>query len=138
MKVFAVLFIIAPIFGVLATTPEELAAKIQSHHQECSKSSKVDAQVLANARKGQIDESNVPLREHLFCYGKRANLINEAGDFQENVVKTKLQAQIKDSSAVDKVMETCKSVKKSDDLKLYFVQLVACYYKNIPSGVVIF
>ncbi|KAK9892040.1 hypothetical protein WA026_018226 [Henosepilachna vigintioctopunctata] len=137
MKVLAILFIAAPIFGVLATTPAELAAKIQAHHQECSKLSKVDSQVLSKARTGQIEESNVALREHIFCFGKKAGLINEAGDLQENVIKTKLGSQVKDAAAVDKVYKLCNATKKGDDKKLFITQVLICYYKNIPAGVVI-
>ncbi|KAH0819362.1 hypothetical protein MTP99_000182 [Tenebrio molitor] len=129
MKVFVV-FVFA-VVAVQALTDEQ-KEKIKAYHKECSAQSGVDQELISKARKGDFAD-DPKLKEHLFCFSKKAGFQNDAGDIQKDVLKTKLNAELKDEAATDKLIEKC-AVKKATPQETAF-DTIKCYYENSPTHV---
>jgi hypothetical protein len=111
---------------------DEQKEKIKAYHKECSAQSGVDQELISKARKGDFTD-DPKLKEHLFCFSKKAGFQNDAGDIQKDVLKTKLNAELKDEAATDKLIEKC-AVKKATPQETAF-DTIKCYYENSPTHV---
>ncbi|RZC37080.1 PBP GOBP domain containing protein [Asbolus verrucosus] len=119
------------VVGVQALTDEQ-KEKIKAYHKDCSAESGVDQDLISKARKGEfVDDAK--LKEHLFCFSKKAGFQNDAGDIQEDVIRTKLNAELKDLDATNKLITKC-AVKKDTPQQTAF-DTIKCYYENTPTHV---
>lgn len=96
----------------------------------CLAETKVDPAVVQNARKGQFSDDPL-LKKFVFCFLKRAQLVNSKGHLKEDVLLAKLP---KDSNpiAVRVIIELCKSQRGVDAADTAFV-LYKCFYKATPD-----
>ncbi|XP_063904896.1 B1 protein-like [Zophobas morio] len=129
MKAFIVLVAVA--ISVQALTDEQ-KEKIKTYHKDCAAASGVDQDLVARGRKGDfVDDPK--LKEHLFCVSKKAGFQNDAGDVQTEVLKAKLNAELKDQEVTNKLVEKC-AVKKATPQDTAF-ESFKCYYENTPHHI---
>lgn len=71
------------------------------------------------------------LREHAFCMLKKAGFIDSNGDFQVEIIKTKLTENSDHPENVEQLVEKC-AVKK-DSPQLTSAKFVRCLHENRAS-----
>ncbi|KAJ8932129.1 hypothetical protein NQ314_014910 [Rhamnusium bicolor] len=94
----------------LAELTLEQIEKLATRRRECSAETGVDKTVLLNASKGNIVD-DPKLNEHIFCVFKKTDFMDEAGNFQNEVLQKKITDAINDAELARKLIEVC-SIKR--------------------------
>nr|AVH84918.1 odorant binding protein 11 [Harmonia axyridis] len=119
---------------VASSLDPEMVKKI---HGECFEISHLPRDSLDKIRAGQVDLTDLAVKEHLFCYTKKVGFVNDAGILNDDLIKKRLALQIKDENKVEEYAKICNAPKKEGEEVNYFAaKVVACYYNSFP-GIVI-
>ncbi|CAH1379454.1 unnamed protein product [Tenebrio molitor] len=107
MKVFLYLVVAGLVAAAYAETPLQ---KVRKHSDACKRESGVSDEVLARARKGEkVDDPK--LRDHGVCILKKSGFLDDNGDFQVEIIRTKLKENADHPEKVDDLVAKC-AVKK--------------------------
>lgn len=107
---------------------------MKNHHKECSVESHVQPDLLQKLRAGEFPAENEQLKNHVFCVAKKIGFINEAGEIQTTVLKTKLSTVI-DPALADKLIEKC-AVSSGNGAQTSY-NAVKCFHDNTPDHIVL-
>ncbi|KAJ8955677.1 hypothetical protein NQ318_008548 [Aromia moschata] len=131
---FVTVVVLASVGLVLGAglTPEQ-KEKLSGHHKACLAETGVDSDLVTKARKGEFSE-DPKLKEHIFCVAKKIGFVNDAGDFQKDVMKTKISAVLGDEALAEKYIAEC-AVSKGTPQETAF-QAIKCYYEKSRKSVV--
>lgn len=111
---------------------DEQKAKLKNYHLECIKETGVNPDLVTKARNGEFADDE-KFKNHLFCVSKKVGFQNEAGDIQEDVIRTKLNAEIKDLDITNKLIAKC-ALKKATPAQTAYDTIV-CYYNATPHHI---
>ncbi|XP_023029221.2 B1 protein [Leptinotarsa decemlineata] len=75
-------------------------------HNACLAESGVSPDIIGKMMQGEfIDDSK--LKEHLICFAKKEGLMNDSGDVNEEAVREKIHAYIKDETTANEILSKC-------------------------------
>nr|AVH84924.1 odorant binding protein 17 [Harmonia axyridis]QTE76116.1 odorant binding protein 8 [Harmonia axyridis] len=106
---------------------DEQREKLKEHSTACAKSTGVDPEAIANAKKGTFSDDE-KFKDYLFCVSKKIGFQNEAGEIQKDVVKQKATVALKDEKLVDEIIKKCAVVKDTPQNTAF--EVAKCYYEN--------
>ncbi|KAJ8932131.1 hypothetical protein NQ314_014912 [Rhamnusium bicolor] len=115
-----------------AALTDEQVQKLKSYHRDCVAETGVDNELVTKARKGEFSDDQ-KLKDHLFCVAKKIGIMNDAGEIQKEILKTKLGAAINDEAAAQKLIEEC-AIQKGTPGETAF-ETVQCYYRKTPTHI---
>ncbi|KAK9892037.1 hypothetical protein WA026_018223 [Henosepilachna vigintioctopunctata] len=135
MKFIVAILILVEISLIQGNEIEDtMRAELDNYHKECMAVSKVDPQVLKEARAGNVDVNNAALVEHVYCIAKKLNVLKD-DKFQLDAVKQHFERQNR-GDVFKEIYEKCKSIKK-DDIKSYTIKHLKCSYQHAPKDAIL-
>ncbi|XP_017783044.1 PREDICTED: B1 protein-like [Nicrophorus vespilloides] len=127
MKLFVVaVFCFIAAAQAHSLTDEQLA-KLKAYKADCIASSGVTPDLVEKSKKGEFAD-DPKLKEFLFCIGKKIGFLNDAGDFQVDVMTAKITAN-HGKDAADDVVSVCTAKKESSGPETSFA-LAKCLYEK--------
>ncbi|XP_076175217.1 uncharacterized protein LOC143150651 [Ptiloglossa arizonensis] len=115
------------IVGALALT-EEQKAKLTEFKGACITETGVDAQVVENAKNGNVDENDEKLACFSSCMLKKIGIMNQDGTVNEEVSRKRAPAHIT-KEQIDDVINKCKDTTGANDCDKA-AKLVKCFKQN--------
>uniref|UniRef100_M3VHC0 Odorant binding protein 7 n=1 Tax=Ips typographus TaxID=55986 RepID=M3VHC0_IPSTY len=101
---------------------------LAQHYKECLAKSKVNEATLQKARIGQFADDD-KLKEHILCVAQKIGFQNSAGQFQNQVIETKLREALKgDAAKTKKLISDCAIT--NPDPKLQAFNAFKCVYQK--------
>nr|XP_022913869.1 uncharacterized protein LOC111424507 [Onthophagus taurus] len=126
--VVAVLFLT---FSAHGLTPEQ-QAKVKEHFKDCIATTGAIAEDVHKSREGNfVDDPKIGA--FVFCFFKKVGFMNEAGDFQSEVVKAKLSPELS-AADVEAVLGKCSSTTGKDNHEKAY-NIYKCYWGATPNHV---
>nr|AWK23450.1 odorant-binding protein 13 [Chrysomela populi] len=125
----AVVLAVAVCFVQGDLSPEQVE-KVKQHHKECMQASGITPELLAKTKKGEFPD-NQKLKEHMFCFAQKADLMDAQGKIKKDVLLAKASTALGDRALAQKLIDEC-AVQKKDGPETAF-QCVKCYYEKTPS-----
>ncbi|XP_011864897.1 PREDICTED: B2 protein-like [Vollenhovia emeryi] len=95
--------------AVLGELTDEQKVKLREHKEACITESGVDPTVVENAKKGEIPENDEKLACFSTCLLKKAGIMNDAGDIDWEVARSKLPAEVTEEQA-EEIHNACKDI----------------------------
>lgn len=96
----------------------------------CTKSSKVDPKLVADAYKG-IFVDDEKLKEYLLCFSKRQDFLDENGLLQKHIMFKRLYMDLLDAELAEKITDKC--LVNFDTPQNTAFEVTKCYYLNNPK-----
>ncbi|KAF2881151.1 hypothetical protein ILUMI_25025 [Ignelater luminosus] len=119
MKAFFSLCVLAAVAFVQAQQlTAEQSAKLKEHVKICIESSKVDKQLVIDARAGKFAETP-ELYEFFTCVFKRVGFLDDNEKLQEDVIRAKAPAGLS-KEVLDKGIQTCAKAQDAGAGKVAF------------------
>ncbi|KAK9892036.1 hypothetical protein WA026_018222 [Henosepilachna vigintioctopunctata] len=135
MKLLAIFVLIIAISLTQGNEVEKaFRAEVDKYHKECLVVSKLDPQVLERAKKGELDEKNDALIEHLICLGHKSGMLKD-NKIQPEGAKKFWENQNRGHFYED-ISKKCKS-SNHDDIKVFVIFYTKCAYQHAPKGTIL-
>ncbi|XP_030764832.1 uncharacterized protein LOC115889053 [Sitophilus oryzae] len=106
MKVFVAIALMVALVQVNGQTDKQKELLAQ-HYKQCVEQSKVDQNVLQQARAGNF-ANDAQLKDHILCITKKIGFQNETGQLQKSVIEKKLKEALKgNAEQAKKLIDEC-------------------------------
>ncbi|CAH2102750.1 unnamed protein product [Euphydryas editha] len=111
---------------------QEQKEKVKTYTAECIKETGVKPEILAEAKKGHLDNDE-GLKKFIYCFFLKAGIVSSDGKLNTDVALAKLPTGV-DKTAAAKVLNECKNKKSSSPADIAF-EIFKCYYTNTKQHV---
>ncbi|CAK1601804.1 unnamed protein product [Parnassius mnemosyne] len=134
------MFHILVIFSVFASTyaqidsrpvihlPPAVSEVVKQITADCLKETKAEPEVAKRFFELKFDEDEIS-KKFLYCLGRKTNYVDEDGHLNDGIITLFDSSDRKEN--VQKVIETCNTIKKKNHLDTLF-EIATCFYKNTP------
>nr|AKW47226.1 odorant binding protein 5 [Chrysoperla nipponensis] len=133
MKYFIALCVIAALC-IVQNEAKKLSAdqqkQLKEKSEECKKETKVDPQLIENAKKGE-PVSGDDFKAYAVCLTKRLGLLNDAGDVNIEKALAFLPPG-EDKVAAKKSLDSCQNIKVDEAINTKFLRSL-CIYKEFKG-----
>lgn len=113
---------------------QEQKEKVKTYTAECINETGVKPEVLAEAKKGHLDNDEA-LKKFIHCFFLKAGIVSSDGKLNIDVALAKLPPGI-DKMDTAKVLNECKNKKSNSPADMTF-EMFKCYYTNSKQHVLV-
>lgn len=114
-----------------ALTPEQ-KSKLEEHHKNCLNSSGSKPEQINKLRSGKFS-GEPEVQKYVGCMMRSVGLINQSGQLQIDVLKSKVPKDMKKDDAM-KLFLACKDKKGSNSDETAYL-LYKCFYEKSPRKI---